>query len=161
MIGPMPASPHRLAALLLCLAAAAGCAGPSPAGPTVITENVAGTYTGNVSGVLPGLALAGTLTLTLQQSGSALSGGYTIAAPVNGGAQGAGSVTLTGTVTSGSNPTVSFTVRSMQCPAAPPSDWTGSFQSGNGRLTITGTIHLLNSSCVTQLSFPVTVVMSR
>ncbi len=161
MIGATPASRHRLAAVFLCLAVLAGCGGPSPAAPTVITENVAGTYTGNVSGVLPGFALAGTLTLTLQQSGSALSGGYTIAASVNGGAQGGGSVTLSGTVASGSNPTVNFTVRSVQCPASPPSDWTGPFQSRNGGLTITGIIHLLNSSCVTQLSFPVTVVMSR
>jgi hypothetical protein len=161
----MKAEMTRAMAVLCCIAVLTGCGGPAPMAPTqtLTYENVAGTYTGNVNGMIPGFTLMGTLTLNLQQVAAVLSGGYTVVATVSDGvtqAAALGTVTLNGTVAPGSNPALNFTVRSEQCPNAPSSDWTGSFQSGSGVLTMSGVLHLLNA-CVVQLSFPVTISMTR
>jgi hypothetical protein len=151
------------AAMLGCAAVLAGCGGssPAPTGPTPIAyENVAGTYTGDIDGVSQGVTIDGTLTLNLQQSNGVLSGGGTIVATLGSAPQGGGTVTLAGTVASGPNPAISLTFRSVPCPNL-TSDWTGSFASGSGVLTITGAINIANSSCVHVLSFPQTILLKR
>jgi hypothetical protein len=154
-------------AVICCTLVVVGCGGgavPTSPTPSITYENVAGNYTGDINGMLPGFLLTGTLTLNLDQSAAALSGGYAVVATLDDGVTktpGQGSVTLSGTVASGINPSLNFTVRSVPCPTAAPSDWTGSYESGSGLLTLTGVIHLLNPACVRQLSFPVTISMRR
>jgi hypothetical protein len=160
-------------AVVLCCQAAVltGCGGgSSPAGPTppptITYENLAGTWTGSVGGVTQGVTLAGTLTLTLQQATSAISGNYGVMATLTFPSQQAsplqGSVTLTGTVASGPNPSVNFTTTSVPCPNLPPETWAGSYGSGNGVLTITGTAHVINVPvCTIVLSYPQTILLSR
>jgi hypothetical protein len=55
---------------------------------------------------------------------------------------GQGTVTLTGTVASGPNPSVNFTVRSTVCPNR-TSDWSGQYTGATGTLTIARTVHLI------------------
>jgi hypothetical protein len=162
----------RAAAWFCCAAVPTGCgSGASPASPTpVVTyENVAGTWTGHVSGVTQGVTLDGTITLTLQQSGGvqsggALSGGYSVVATLTNPVQQSalqGAVTLTGTVASGANPSVNFTTRSVPCPGLPTENWSGSYGSRDAVLTITGTAHVITSACVIVLSYPQTIRLTR
>jgi hypothetical protein len=105
----------------------------------------------------------GRFTLILQQSGGSLSGSHQITGTLtqaSGRVDLEGSGTLTGTVASGSNPSVSFTVRSGPCPSL-TSDWSGSYASATGILTVTGTIHVITSTCVVLLTFPQTLVLRR
>jgi len=151
----------RAAVALCSITGLIGCGGGGTEPSPTTYENIAGVYTANVTGTLPGNTLNAALTLTLQQASASLSGGYLINASVNGGFPGSGSVNLTGTVASGPNPAVNFTVTSQQCPASTPANWTGSFQNSSGSLTMNGTIHLLNQSCITLLSFPVTALFTK
>ncbi len=102
----MRATVNLPAVLFASAALLAGCGGSSPTGPTLTYEDIAGTYTTNVTGTLPGNTLNAAIALNLQQSSAALSGGYTITATVNNGFPGQGTVTLTGTVAPGPNPAV-------------------------------------------------------
>ncbi len=155
----------RWAFALFCSAAAlTGCGGPSPASPTTIFQNLAGTWTGKVGGVTQGVTLDGTITLNLQQSGGTLSGGYSVVATLTNPTQQSpvqGSVTLTGTVGSGANPSVNFTTTSVPCPQLPPESWSGTYASANGVLTITGTGHIISSTCTIALSYPQTILLNR
>ena len=153
------------AAVFGCAAVLAGCGASTPTTPTqtpppITYENVAGNYTGAISGVSQGVTIAGTLSLNLQQSGGVLSGGGTIVAAMDNGPQGQGTVTLAGSVASGPNPSISLTFRSVPCPNL-TSDWSGSFASGSGVLTITGAINVANSACVNVRSFPQTILLQR
>lgn len=163
----------RAAAGFCCAAALTGCGGaePSPTSPTPIVtyENIAGAWTGQVGGVAQGVTLDGTMTLTLQQSGGvqfsgALSGGYSVLATLTNPTQQSslqGSVTLTGTVAPGTNPAVNFSTTSVQCPGLPSEHWSGSYGSRDSALTITGTAHVITSTCVVVLSYPQTIRLTR
>ena len=165
----------RWAAVLCCHAAVLiGCGGSaSPAGPTptptpppaITYQNLAGTWTGSVGGVTQGVTLAGTLTLTFQQSTGALSGGYSVVATLKTPTQESlltGEVTLTGTVASGPNPAVSFTTTSAICPSLSGETWSGVYGSATGVLTITGTAHVFTApNCVIVLSYPQTILLTR
>jgi hypothetical protein len=134
-----------------------------PSQPTF--ENIAGVWTGKVGGVTQGVTLDGTVTLTLQQSVGSLSGGYAVVATLTNPAQQVplvGSVTLTGTVASGVNPAVTFATTSVQCPNLAPETWSGSYGSGSGVLTITGTAHVIEvPTCTIVLSYPQTILLNR
>jgi hypothetical protein len=156
----------RWAAALFCYAAVlAGCGGsPASPAPPITYENLAGVWTGKVGGVSQGVTLDGTMSLNLQQSGGGLAGGYNVVATLKSGTQQSGlqgAVTLTGTVAPGPNPSVSFTTMSAICPGLPPENWSGSYGSGNGVLTITGTGNVISSACAIVLSFPQTILLSR
>ena len=148
-----------------CALTIAGCGGGSPTSPAPTYENLAGTWTGTVGGVSQGVTLAGTITLTFQQSGGTLSGGYTVDATLTNPVQTSpltGSVTLTGTVAIGTNPAVSFTTTSVPCPSLPGETWTGSLASRNGVLTITGTGHVISApTCAIVLDYPQTITLTR
>jgi hypothetical protein len=131
--------------------------------PTPTYENLAGNFTGTVSGLSQGVTLSGTYLLTLQQSGGTLTGSNTINGTLSDGTSQAplvGSPTVTGTVALGSNPAVTFTTRLASCPAL-SSDWTGSYNSATGVLTATGSVRIIDGNCVLLLNFPQTVVLRR
>jgi hypothetical protein len=156
----------RGAAWCCCAAVLTGCSG-SPAAPTPAAfENVAGTWTGKVGGVTQGVTLDGTITLSLQQSDGNLTGGYSVQGSLSNPVQTSplqGSVTLTGTVASGSNPLVTFTTTSVPCPNLTGESWSGSFNNRTGVLTITGTGHVINGppACAIALSYPQTIALTR
>lgn len=158
-------------ALFCCASVLAGCGGGSPTSPTPnppsqpTFQNIAGTWTGTVGGVTQGVTLAGTITVTLQQNVGVLSGGYsmegTLTNPVSQ-AQLVGQVTLTGTVASGPNPAVNFSVTSVPCPSLPSQAWSGSYSSSTGVITITGTAHIITvPTCTIILSYPQTILLTR
>jgi hypothetical protein len=162
----------RAAAWFCGAAALTGCDGdPAPTSPTPIVtyENIAGIWTGQVGGVTQGVTLDGTITLTLQQSGGvqfagALSGGYSVLATLTNPTQQSslqGSVMLTGTVAPGTDPAVNFSTTSVQCPALPSENWSGSYGSRDSALTITGTAHVITSTCVVVLTYPQTIRLTR
>ena len=106
-------------ALLMLLAACGGDStgpGDNP-GPTF--ENIAGTYAGVLAGTAQGIALNGTFSITVTQSAGDLSGSYSTTGTLTDGIdtvpfQGSGS--LTGTINSGTNPSVNITFRLGECP---------------------------------------------
>lgn len=154
-----------LTAWFCCAAVVTGCGGSSVVGPSAVTqENLAGVWTGRVGGVAQGVTLDGTITLTLEQAIGNLTGGYSVVATLTNAVQQSnllGSVILTGTVASGANPLVNVTTRSVPCPALPPENWSGSFGSREGVLTITGTAHVISSACAIVLSYPQTIRLTR
>jgi hypothetical protein len=155
----------RVSAWVCCALVVAACGG-GPSGPTAVTyENVAGTWNGRVSGVSQGVTLDGTIVIDFQQTDGALTGGYNVNATLTNATQQSpliGSVTLTGTITSGSSPTVSFTTRSTVCPNLPGESWSGPFRPREGTLTITGTGHVISAgACAIVLNYPQTITLTR
>lgn len=162
----------KSAAIVCCHAfVLSGCGGAAtPTGPSttpppaVVYENLAGTWTGAVGGVSQGVTLAGTLTLVVQQSSATLSGTYSVAATLTSSTQVTplqGSVTLGGTVASGPNPAVTITTQSTVCPDLPGETWTGNYGNATGVLTLTGTGHVITSTCVIVLNYPQTILLTR
>jgi hypothetical protein len=151
-------------AWLCCAATLIGC-GDNVVGPSATTqENIAGIWNGRVSGVSQGVTLDGTITLTLEQTIGNLTGGYSVVATLTNPTQQSslqGSVVLTGSVAQGTNPSVSFTTRSVPCPALAPELWSGAFASRDGVLTISGTAHVITATCQIVLSYPQTIRLTR
>lgn len=100
--------------------------------------------------------------VTINQSKGSLSGSWSMQAQVSGGVsvanvQGTGS--LTGTIGSGSNPSVNITIRGS-CPNY-EAQFSGTYDSANRRLTLIGPIDILNQDCTVALRYPSTVVLNR
>lgn len=146
-------------ATLLVLGACGG--GDTTAPPTY--ANIAGTYNGTITGLTQGVTLNSIFTLTISQNGGVTSGTFGISGTLFDGVttvQIAGTGTLTGTIASGNNPSVNFTIKSGSCPNY-QANFSGAYDSVNSRITITGPVDILDSNCAVFLSYPTTIILNR
>lgn len=102
---------HLVVAAMIAIGAAAACGG-SPGGPSL---NLAGAWSGTLTYVTAGVMVTDTVTTTLNQSGSSVTGGWTSAGGTTGqfslnasaditGTTTISQTTITGQVCSGSTP---------------------------------------------------------
>ena len=134
--------------------------GDSPSEPSY--ENIAGTYAGVVAGISQGIALAGTFSITVQQAGGDVSGSYSMVGTLDDGViqvdiQGTG--TLSGTIGTGTNPSVNITLRTGFCPNY-SAGFSGTYDSANRRITLFGPVDVLDQ-CQVFLRYQSTVVLQR
>lgn len=155
-----------LTALLSVLAA---CGGDSPTAPggggggAATFENIAGSYSGLIAGVSQGFTVSATFSITITQSGGTLGGSYSIAGTLTDatGASGSfeGSGSLVGTINSGQNPSVNVTAISGICTNV-QSPFSGSYDSTNRKITLSGPLDFFDENCNVTLSIPLTVILS-
>lgn len=148
--------------LALLSAVFLACGGGDSTGPAAY-ENVAGTYDGDLIGVSQGVALSATFSITLTQNGGSLGGSYAITGTLYDGfvyVDIAGTGTLTGNVASGNNPSVNLTVRPGSCPTR-TATFSGTYDSANRRLTMTGPVQIFDAQCVVFLTYHTTFVLER
>jgi hypothetical protein len=148
-------------ALLLLLAA---CGGDSPTSPTQQFESIAGNYTGQMVGLSQGVALDAVFAISLSQTSGSVTGNYTLTGTLNDGTYQvnvAGAGPMSGTVASGTNPSVNLTVKVPGCPNY-QANFSGAYDSANRRLTITGPVDFFpQDSCTVALSYPTTIILTR
>jgi hypothetical protein len=160
----MPEQVKRFASLVIVALAAAGCGGDSGTGPEEARyNNIAGSYSGPLVGSAQGYALQATLSLTISQDGGRLSGSWALTGTLSDGlgsvpVQGTG--TLTGTIAPGNNPSVHITVRVGACPSYSAS-FSGTFDTANRRLTVSGPVDILSSTCTVLLRYQSTIILTR
>ena len=135
--------------------------GSDVAAPTF--EDISGTYTGQMSGISQGVALSALFSVTLTQNQGELSGSWALQGVLSddfGSAPTQGTGPLTGTIGSGNNPSVNVTVRTGSCPnySAP---FSGTYDSANRRLTITGPVEILTETCAVLLTYSAVMVLVR
>ena len=155
---------HLIIAMVALLAACGGDDDGTPTDPGPQYENIAGTYSGPITGMSQGIALNAQVSVTLTQSGGTLGGSTSIAGTLSDGVdvvQIQGTGTISGTIQSGENPSLSITTTSGQCPNQRMT-WSGAYDSTNRIVTITGSIHVLDfSTCQILLSYSGTIIMTR
>jgi hypothetical protein len=145
------------------LAFALGACGSDSTGPSEQFESLAGTYAGLMTGVSQGIAMEATFSMTFTQSRGDLGGSYALQGVLTDGFDwidviGTGS--LSGSITSGNNPSVNVTVTPGFCPAR-TAHFSGSYDSANRRLTLVGPIQIYNDACQVVLTYPTTVILTR
>ena len=146
-----------LAALLVLPA----CGGDNGTGPPTF-ENIAGTYAGALAGTAQGVVLAATFSVTFTQSDGDLSGSWGLSGTLNDGisiVSIVGSGALTGTIASGQNPSINITVTNP-CPNYQAA-FSGSLDSANNLITLSGPIDILDTNCVVVLTYPSIIILSR
>lgn len=151
-----------LPAMLIALAACGGD-DPSPTELEPTHASVAGSYVGVMAGVSQGVTADMDFALIVSQTAGALTGTYGISGTLTDGVDVVdifGTGTLTGTVTTGNNPSVNIVVKPDACPANTAS-FSGSYDSTNRRLTITGPVQFYGGSCNIVLTFPTTFILHR
>jgi hypothetical protein len=148
--------------LLIGAMACGGDSGTGPSGPSY--EAVAATYIGEMGGVSQGVGLNADFTLTLVQSQASLSGTYAMDGVLTDGfdvVAVAGSGTITGTIGSGTNPSINLTIRSSVC-VNYSATFSGTYDSVNRRITMQGPVEFFGaSSCNVVLSYPMNIVLQR
>ena len=152
--------PMRGPVLALVLTVAA--CGDSGTNPEPTYETLSGTYVGGIAGVAQGVALDADLSITFNQTGGNLSGSYAIAGTLTEGVVvvdilGTGSIA--GTVAAGLNPSVNVTL-SNQCPNW-SANFSGTFDSANNLLTISGPVDMLELDCTIFLTYPSVIFLAR
>src|SRR5690606_15794942 len=105
----------------------------------------------------------GIFTLTIQQSGSALSGSYAMQGSLTDGydivpTQGTGP--LSGSIGAGQNPSINLAYHTPGCPNVTDT-FSGTYDSVNRRITMVGDLLVYNASCQVVLTFPVSVILAR
>ncbi len=143
----------RIRSILLMSVLPLGITGCSPDlnpfGKLPTYEDVAGQYSGPISGSDHGDTLHATLTLSLVQAQGVLAGSYTVAGTVSDSGR---KTTLNingaidGSVGSGSDPDVSLYLVSSACPSRSASLF-GPYVSGQGRIDLSGTLVFYSSDC--------------
>lgn len=151
-----------LAFLLMGSAACGGGGDDSDGnGPSPTYNSVAGTYVGAMAGVSQGVAIESDFTLTITQSGGTLGGSFATVGTLTDGIDFvniAGSGSMSGSIASGNNPSVNMTIRSSSCTNY-TARFSGSYDTANRALTISGPVDILNSSCAVVLSYAATLVL--
>ena len=150
------------AAVTFLLASIVACGDST--GPETSFESIAGTYDGVLGGFSQGVALDATFSLTINQASGTATGSWALQGTLDDGfdfldVQGSGS--LSGSVSSGKNPSVNLTVRTGSCPNY-QAHFSGSYDSTNRVLTISGPIEFFAvGTCTVALSFPSTILLYR
>lgn len=142
----------------------AACGGDGGTGPSATYENVAGTYGGRMTGVSQGVAMSADFVLTLVQSQGSLSGTYALDGALSDGVNVvgiAGTGTITGSIASGNNPSITFTTRSTLCPNR-SEQYSGTFDSVNRRINAQGPVYILDpDDCSIALTYSMNLVLQR
>jgi hypothetical protein len=150
--------------LIGALIGAGACGGDGGTEPGPAHESIADSYAGVLIGISEGVALNSTFSLTIAQSGSALSGSWGLSGTLNDGVTTldvAGTGTLTGSIAAGNNPSVNMTVRVPTCPNY-QAQFSGAYDVSNRRLTIAGpVVFFAANSCTVVLSYPSTIILTR
>ncbi len=144
------------------LACGGGGDGGGGTGPSATYASIAGNYAGVLAGNAQGIALNATFSLTITQAQGSLGGSYAIQGALTDGVstvpiQGTG--TLSGSIASGGNPSVSLTVTPGPCPNR-AATFTGTFDTANRRLTISGPVYIFDSSCTVQITYQSLIVLA-
>jgi len=157
---------NRRHALIPILAAVVACGSSGSSGPSPTYDNIAGTYGGAVAGTSSGVALQGTISLTVTQSGASLGGSYSVAGTLFDGVttvQSNETGSLAGTIASGSNPSVNVTATSRRSVGYGlcfiQTDFSGTYDSTNHVLALTGTIPFFDARCHLVMTYPNTVIV--
>jgi hypothetical protein len=142
----------------------AACGGDSPTSPAQEFESIAGNYTGEMVGLSQGVALDAVFGISISQTSGSASGNYTLSGTLNDGTTQlsiAGAGPLSGTVASGTNPSVNLTIKVPGCPNY-QANFSGAYDSANRRLTITGPVEFFQyNSCTVALSYQTTIILTR
>lgn len=149
---------HALLALIFAIAL--GACGDDSTGPESY-EDISGTYVGSLAATSQGVTLVADFSLTFNQSSGDLSGSWSLAGQASDGVSVAdilGSGTLSGTIQSGSNPSVNVTVANA-CPGY-TAQFSGAYDSSNNRLTITGPVQILDG-CTVVWTSTTTIILNR
>ena len=149
-------------AMLIALAACGGD-DPSPTESEPTHASVAGSYAGVMAGVSEGVTADMDFALIVSQAAGSLNGTSGISGTLRDGVDVVdilGTGTLTGTVATGNNPSVSIVVKPQACPAN-TANFSGSYDSTNRRLTITGPVQFYDGNCNIVLTFPTTFILNR
>ena len=142
----------------------AACGGDSPTSPSQHFESIAGDYTGQMVGLAQGIELNAVFAISISQTNGSASGNYTLSGTLSDGTTqvdivGAGP--LSGTVASGTNPSVNIAIKVPGCPNY-QANFSGAYDSVNRRLTITGPVDIFqNNSCTVALSYSGTIILAR
>jgi hypothetical protein len=148
--------------LVLLAVASVGCSDAS--GPSEASyANIAGAYAGVMAGTTQGVALEAAFTITLTQNQGSISGSYSMSGDVTDGqliVDVLGTGTVTGTISDGSNPSVNLTLRTGFCPSY-TAPFTGTYDSANARLTLTGPVDILADDCTVALRYPMVLILTR
>jgi len=156
---PVRAGMFLVGAMLLT---ACGDDSSSPTGPSAPTyESIASTYTGVLGGTTQGVDLAATFSLTVNQSSGTLSGSWSMNGMLDDGVISvpvSGTGSLSGSIASGSNPSVNITFASP-CPGR-NATFSGAYDSTNRVLTLNGPVYILDG-CDIFLTYQGTVILNR
>lgn len=149
--------------LAASVVALSGCgdSATEPEGPTY--NDISATYSGVMAGTTQGIDLDATFSLTITQDGGSLGGSYSLSGTLDDGSQTAdvqGSGTLSGSIDAGNNPSVNLTFESGLCPNY-SANFSGSFDTANSRLTISGPVEILSGECEVLLTYSSTIVLTR
>ncbi len=146
---------------LAVLACSSNSATGTNATPTY--ADISGSFSGPVTGTSQGYTLSQTLSLTIAQSDGSLSGTYSAVGTLSLGTQSSAFTstgTFTGTIASGNNPSVNIVVPGGDCPGS--SQFSGSYDSANHRLTITGPFSFTSAgTCTVVVTFQVTLILNK
>lgn len=153
---------HPAVLVVALLGACGGDDGIGHTFPFPTFEKIAGSYTGALAGTTQGIALAATISLTITQDESYLSGSYAITGTLNDGVsvvavQETGS--FTGAIETGNNPSVAITLVN-QCPnySARFSGWLDSLHN---QLTFSGPVDILLDDCTIFLTYQFAMLLRR
>jgi hypothetical protein len=142
------------AALLLLLPLALACGDST--GPGESFEQVSGGFAGEILAQSQGVQLEGVFELQLTQQGGTLSGTSAVIGTLFDGVVTlpiSGTSTITGSIASGENPSMSITTRSTTCPNQ-VTTFNGSYNSSTRQITLTGNVGITDENCQTFLTFP-------
>ncbi|MEP6778437.1 MAG: hypothetical protein ABJC26_01005 [Gemmatimonadaceae bacterium] len=125
--------------------------------------NISGRFQGEVSGQSQGQVLNGVYSIVTTQNGGKVSGTTEMNGFVGSGAgapafQNPGLVV--GTIGSGEDPAVSFTITSNACPTHVVT-LAGTYQTANKRLVVSGTLETYSSTCTVAYSFPASLLLTK
>ena len=151
----------RVALLALLALPVSGC-GDSATEPEGYAD-ISGHYAGVMAGISQGIALDADFSLTITQDRGTLSGSWSLSGVLTDGLDAVallGTGVLTGSIDAGHNPSVNMALQSGACP-----NWTGhysgTFDSANRRLTMSGPVDVLGDACEVLLSYPMNMVLER
>ena len=150
----------RLRSILLT-ALIVGCGGgDSATGPSSSYADISGHYSGTIYASSQSVPLNATFSLTITQSGGAISGTDAVVGTLNQNIPVSGTGTFTGTVATGNNPSVNVTTTIAGCPALHP-QYSGSYDVANRRLTMTGPMYITNQDCSIALTYSLTLILTK
>ncbi len=142
------------------------CSGDGATGPdnSPTYERIDGTYSGSMVGLNQGIGMTSDFSITINQNGGTTSGSWGLSGVLSDGfnsLQITGTGTLTGTVSTGANPSVNLTIRSGVCPNY-SANFSGAYDSANRRITISGPVDIFAAnSCSVALSYNTTLLLTR
>ena len=155
-------TPTRILAVIATLAlAACGDSATEPdITPTPTYESIAGIYVGSLRAEHDGIGIEVDFIFTLSQNGGKLTGvseSFTAFRDLSTGllvASAPGEGSFTGTIATGSKPTVTLTDTNTTC--GQREAWTGIFDAANNTVTLNGKlVYTEEATCVVVIEFPV------